>query len=994
MLKQAIQRPIGVLMATLAIIIISIVFIRGISISLLPDIPIPRITVHISAPDLDARTLENTVTRSVRSQLLQVNHLKDLESRTRNGSATIDLQLEYGINTNLSYIEINEKMDQIMTLLPKNLERPRVIQTNISDIPVFYLNMEVVDLDLTSHLELSEFAKRIIRRRLEQQEEIAFVDMHGLTEPEVVIQPRYTLLSALNISEDDLIQVIRQSNVDLGNVLIRDGHYEYYIRLNNRLSDIDDVRNIIVNLGNQNYNLSQLADISMSERERRGSFMRNDRRGLSMAIRKKAGSNNFALRQHMDELLTAFEKDYPNIRFSLANDQSKILQSSFNSLRQSLFYGLGFAGLVLFFFFRDWRLPLLIVLVIPIGLIITLFAFYLLGLSINIISLSGLILGVGLMIDNSIIITENIKQHQSKHSLAEACSIGANEVIRPLISSALTTCSVFLPLILLSGLAGSLFYDQALSISISLTASLIVSYFLLPVLAHLLFRKNHIHHVLPHSSDNAHGKIINGIIKLRWPLLGLFMILLIACYYVFLLVDKEAFPQITRSEYQLSIDWNEPISLEESELRISALFDQLKEDIIKSNAYIGELQYLLLEEEQNLNEVDIVLYFNAPPTPSKLEKLNRDFKSQYPNSLLKVQPLANVFDRIFGSDPVPVYAHIQSIQSVSLPEPEQLQILIDTLRQYGFNQQMPPMNNYIQLNIDYEKLLLYNVSFDALLGKLKAAFRSNVITQLKSNDAFVPIQLTQLVRADIHDILAQQKVRTSGGDEHSLAHFVSLTNKEYYKTIPAGRSGERISLPLKTYEPTVLDKMRSLITSFNQYTVQYDGSYYDNQKTLNELLLIGLLVLALLYLILAAQFESFIQPLIIALTLPMGTLGALTALYLFGESLNVMSLVGIIVLSGIDVNDAILKVDIFNRNRSKGMDVRTAIIRGSEQRLRPIVMTSLTTILAMLPILYAVGLGGELQRPLAVALIGGLLSGTVASIVMIPVFYSIVYKRN
>ncbi|MFT6809362.1 MAG: multidrug efflux pump subunit AcrB, partial [Saprospiraceae bacterium] len=607
----------------------------------------------------------------------------------------------------------------------------------------------------------------------------------------------------------------------------------------------------------------------------------------------------------------------------------------------------------------------------------------------------GLILGIGLMIDNSIIITESIKRHQNTKPLSDACAHGAGEVIRPLISSALTTSSVFLPLILLSGLAGALFYDQAISVSVALVSSLIVSYFVLPVVANLILKEsvgNDNSKITP--KESFHHKLIDFIITWRWIVIILFVLLLGLLVFYSNILPQQAFPKITRTSYSLDIDWNESISLAENEHRSQEIYDEMDSLIMESNSYLGELQFLIVEDDQNINEAVINLYFNTSPSTDILDKTRAFIVKHYPSSSSTLKPLPNAFDRILGSDPIEVYAHIQSIRDRSMIAPEESQILLSQFGGIGFEFTDPPKNTFIQLHVDHERLLIYDVNYNDLIDQLKSSFRANVITKLKTNDAFIPIQVNQSSNQDLRHILSTHKVKTRNGAQHPLNQFVTISNQEYYKTITAGRSGERLTLPIPTYKEESLEKISKHINESQKYTIQYAGPYFENLKIMKELIIIALLVLALLYLILAAQFESLIQPFIIALTLPIGCLGAVLALHITGTSLNIMSIVGIIILSGIDVNDAILKVDMFNRNRRDGIPLRQAIIDGSGRRLRAIIMTSLTTGLAMFPILFSSGLGGELQQPLAIALIGGLLFGTIASIVLIPAFYYILYNRS
>ena len=300
----------------------------------------------------------------------------------------------------------------------------------------------------------------------------------------------------------------------------------------------------------------------------------------------------------------------------------------------------------------------MMIIVIPISLLLSLFCFYLLDISINIISLTGLILGIGLMIDNSIIITENIKQYSASYPLSRAAQLGADEVIRPLISSALTTSSVFLPLILLSGLAGALFYDQALSITISLTSSLVVAYFVLPVLAPIFMKpiQKEDHTGEP---THWHHRLIAQILRWRALIWLIFLLLIMAVYWTFTHIRTESFPQITRSAYVMSIDWNESISLEESETRARGLQKEIDLKLIENNMYFGEWQYLLSDEDQNINELELVLYFVEAPEAQDILMIEKKIKALYPSAYISIAALENVFDRIFGQKNIDIYVRIQ-----------------------------------------------------------------------------------------------------------------------------------------------------------------------------------------------------------------------------------------------------------------------------------------------------------------------------------------------
>ena len=474
---------------------------------MLPDIAIPKITISVSAPNKTARVIENTITRPLRNQLIQVNNLEDLNSTSRNGSSYIEIILRQGTNTDLSFIETNEKVDQAMNLLPRDLNRPRVVKSNVSDIPVFYLNIVPKDENQTTDLERSDFAEKVIKRRLEQLDEIAFVDIHGQSFPQVTVAPKETILQSMGITIDVLMQAIRNNNIDIGNVQIKDGQYQYSVEIKNRLERIEDIMDLTLQIQGQIYSIKDLADVSLVPLPERGAYGYNDKKGIILSVRKKDIANNFDLKKSFDETIEDIRETYPLLNFNIINDQTTILEVSYKNLRTSLLYGILFSSLILFLFFREWRLPLLIIVTVPLSLLLSVWIFYLAGISINIISLSGLILGVGLMIDNAIIIIDNIREEEKIHTQDDAIVIGTLGVFRPLLSSAMTTCSVFLPLILISGIAGSLFYDQALSITIALSASLLVSTVVLPVLVKLVFRNQKKKTVQSSEGKNHHRLI-------------------------------------------------------------------------------------------------------------------------------------------------------------------------------------------------------------------------------------------------------------------------------------------------------------------------------------------------------------------------------------------------------------------------------------------------------------------------------------------------------
>ncbi len=996
MLRFLLLRPVAVLMSALGLIALGAVSLRTLPVSLLPDVPIPEISVQISYPNTSARELENTVTTPLRNQLLQVGKLRDLRSQSRNGSATIVLEFDFGTNTDLAFIEVNEKIDQAMDYLPRDLERPRVIKANVSDIPVFYLSVTPRPTDslraAQSLLDLSEFSRVILKRRMEQLPQVAFVDVSGYAEPEVRITPDAATLQSLGLSERDLETLLQQNNLSLGSIALQDNQYQYNVRFLSTLSSVDDIRQIRFNHQGRILQLREVADVQLSQRPRRGLYLRQGREGIVFSVYKQADAQLFDLKAGFEDLLRALRKDYPGLQFELSNDQSEILDISIQNLLTSLGYGALFAFLVLVVFFREWRTPLLIGVTVPVSLVMSFLGFYLLGISINVISLAGLILGVGLLVDNSIIVIENIRQQRRMGlPLTEACAEGGNEVIRPLISSALTTCSVFLPLVFLSGIAGALFYDQAVSISIVLATSLLASYVLIPTLVRLIEQRRTLKPE-QFSPDSWYYRSVHVVLQMPWLSILFFLLLIGGGYWLLLQLPQESFPRLSRNALEVRIDWAEPVSVAENERRVQRLLAAPDVPVITSDAFIGEQQFLLSNEIQTGNEAMVILYSTDANTNALSQAVNEHIARHYPEAEVRTAPLRNVFDAIFGGERPALVAHVQAVQNQRTPDRAAVAPLLNQWTQAGIAWKILPLQETYTIAIQKEPALRYDVPYDNIYARLQTLLGQRASGTMRSVGAYVPVVLSGAPRG-FETMLASETVLNRRNEPLPLRYFIQVERTRDAKVLTAGKAGEALNLILPEGNLRTMQQIRQQARAYPELSINFSGQLFENQRIVREVSLVALVSLGLLYFILAAQFESLLQPLIVMLTVPVGATGAAGLLLLSGQSLNLISLIGLVVMGGIAVNDAILKVDMMNR-LSKAHPLEEAIHIAGYRRLRAIVMTSLTTILALTPVLFSAGLGAELQQPLAFSVIGGLVFTTLASLYFVPALYKILYRKK
>ena len=1022
MIKFLIQRPIAVLMAFTACFIIGLVTYSTLPISLLPNIAIPEITIQVSAANTSARELENTIVKPLRSQLIQVSTLKDIHSESRDGAGIIRLSFDFGTNTDLAFIEVNEKIDAAMNYLPKETERPKVIKASATDIPVFYLNLTLKNdsaYSITgqqSFLDLCEFAESVIKRRIEQLEEVAMVDVTGLVERQVQIVPDEDMLSMLGISIEDIESTLAANNVEPGSMTVRDGYYEYNIKFSTLLRTAEDVENIYLRKGDRIVQLKDFCRVNIVPVKEKGVSVSNGKRAVTLAVIKQADENMDKMKKSLVETMEYFQRVYPDIDFSISRNQTELPDYTISNLQQNLSLGFLFICLVAVLFLGDVKSPLVIGLSMVVSIVISFVFFYLCNMSLNIISLAGLILALGMMIDSSIIVTENISQYRERgYSLRRACITGTSEVVTPMLSSSLTTIAVFAPLIFMSGIAGAIFYDQAFSVTVGLMVSYFTGIMLLPVLYLLVYRTG-IHTrkwkwlsfkfnnpIKDHTLDRFYDAGVDWVFSHKTFSVLFCAISIPLCVFFFFFIDKQRMPDIEENELIARIEWNENIHVDENRRRVDELFKELEEPVAEHTASIGR-QDFLLNRERELSSSEAELYFRTetPETISPLQQeIYRRLKERYPLSVISFSPPETVFEKLFVTGEPDIIAEFYTRNKAKAPEAETIRrVEKDLARKTGIAPTGIAFENQLNLSISKEKLLLYRVSYNELYRILKTAFRENSVTMLHSYQQYLPISVAgseKTVNEILQETLIQTEPDNKGNIEYiPLRELVTIAPAEDLKSITSGRNGEYV--PFNFYDVQNGDKLMREVKQVAEETKEWDtgfsGSFFSNREMLDELVVILFISLLLMYFILASQFESFLQPLLVLAEIPIDVAFALLLLWLCGHTLNLMSAIGLIVTCGIVINDSILKLDAINELRKAGVPLLEAIHEAGRRRLRPIIMTSLTTIFAMVPLLFSSDMGSELQKPLSIAMIGTMSVGTAVSLFIIPLLYWFIYRKK
>lgn len=1003
MLRTLLHRPIAVTMTLIAIVTLGVLAFDRIPVSLMPDIDVPRIVVQMAAQGSSAREIEQRMVKPMRQQLSQVTGLQNIESTSRTDAGTVTLSFSPGTDMSMSFIEVNEKIDRAMSSMPKDMERPKVMKIGALDIPAFYIDVTGGKAEQTSRLVCN-----VISKRLEQVPEVAMVDYSGMVGTQIAIIPDPMRIAGLGISNSEIEKAVSDNNVVLEALSVRDGIYRYTIHFDSQILSVSDIENIYIRHDGRLLQIKDICKVEEMPADRKGIVTSDGKPAITMAVIKQSDAQMSTLQGRIDTLMTQIEKDYPELQLHVTRDQTRLLSYSMDNLQWNLILGIIMASVVLFFFIGGWRMPLLVIISIPLSLVLTLLCFYVIGVSLNIISLSGLILGVGMIVDNAIIVMDNIRQKKACDDRMIVQSV--KEVFMPMLSSVLTTCSVFVPLIFLSGTAGALFFDQAMGITIALFCSLAVASIVVPVYFRSLYRRKEF------GSRAKENRMI-----MRWYEKGIRftfrngrkMILAFAGCIVMILavspmIRKERMPVLPHDDAIVTIDWNAGITPEENDRRVKEVLKAAGKYVTSFTTMVGG-QDFILSHTKNITSSEAVCYIKSATADDclKARETMMDYVAKhYPKAKTEAELATNIFDMIFSTDEPDLQIRLQN-RSGGRPAVEQTRTVTDSLRLHfpELNIQHLATETYLQYQTDAQQMAYYKVTYQQLYLRFRELLGSNNIYDINSGGESVPV----IIGTDGRDadVLLGNTIRNADGIDIPLEYLVKESRKEDYKHLTAGDEGEYAAIDIETAGDGEVRKVMdyvSRITDDDARNLQatFTGNYFSSRTMVWELAMVMLVAVMLLYFILAAQFESLLQPVIILAEVVIDVALVMLALFVCGETLNVMSMIGMVVMCGIIINDSILKVDTINRlyrqavaaNGVTRVTLLRSIVTAGHQRLRPIIMTSLTTILAILPLLQRGDMGSALQFPLSFTIIVGMTVGTMVSLFFVPLVYHAIYGRR
>ncbi|MEM6645848.1 MAG: efflux RND transporter permease subunit [Bacteroidota bacterium] len=1003
------QRPVAVTaFYVLALALAAVAYVR-LPVALLPDLRFPTLVVWTAYPSVAPGRVERAVTERIEEAVAGTEGLQRMTSRTILGGALVRLDFGWNADLDLAMLSVREQLDRLGNALPEAAERPIVLRIDPTDEPMMWVALRSAGQGGAQDLVgLKLVGREVVARRVEQLDGVARAIVTGGYERQIDIDLDMARLAAYDLGIDDIASRLRLANVALPGGMIRRGPFRFAIEVSGEFASLVDIEQTVISRPEAPIiRLADVARVREGVAERQGLVRLDGEETLLLLIERKPDANTVDTAAEVREVLDELRQALPGIALDVVVDESVFIEEAIDGVVQALWLGGVLAILILYAFLRRVRMLLTMAIAVPLSLAITLVLFEVLDVSFNLISLSGLALGVGMLVDNAIIVVENIARlRETGLKPREAARRGVTEVAGAITASTLTTIAVFLPLTFVDGLAGQLFRDQSLAVVGSLVASLIVALTAVPLMALWAERasaKKMLGKAAPAAKKaewRLYERILTWCLAHRVSVVACVLLLMVAGLGVGWSLPRAVVPTTNqgRAEVHLSLPPESDLSLVDAEAQSVGDGLLLLPSVEQVLADIGERDEARLDLDPRPRYESVLTVLLAE---GKNEQALRDViaseASPWAGSSvqLEVKPIRTQLERLLTSEDADLFIDLIAEERAVLAEGTPA--LLDAL------QEVPALANVREadaLNVPAYRILLdrdamqrFGVASNVLTTYIEAAARGRRATELRTVNEEVPLVLRSRREQSIDELLAQRIPTPSGllplgafvrAEAVSLpASLIRSRQTSVVRLLADVAPGAGLQDAVQEAE-TVLRAAMPAGTRF-----QVGGS---NEAFLSSLRAVGLTMLmsvVLVYLILTAQFESLVQPLIVLAIVPIALACVGFVLWATGTSLNLMSLTGCAVLIGIVVNDAIVKVEVINQRRAEGFSIDEAIHEAGRDRIRPIIMTTLTTVLGLAPLALGIGEGAELRQPLAIAIAGGLLLATGLTLFVTGTLYKI-----
>ena len=1005
----SIRRPVATAMFYLVIVTVGIVGFRYLPVDLLPQIDFPRLTVYVTYPNVGPEEMESIITDPLENSLSGIPNVERMTSRSEEGRSYVSLEFGRGVDLGEAANDVRAQLDRIRDDLPREAEAPGIWKFDPN-------SQEIVTISATSTRDLQELTQVLeneISQRFEQISGVGQLDIGGGVYREVQVRLMRDRLEALDLTAAEVEQAIGRSNVRLPGGNVKEGLKERYVRTQGEFRSIDQIRSTVVTTREgAPLRVEDVARVVDGYQDVEDLAELNGKPVVRLDIQKQSGANTVTVARQIRQEVERINKARQDLELTVISDQSRFIKDSITSVQNAAVWGGLLAILVLYLFLRNVSTTGIIALSIPISIIATFGLLYFAGLTLNQMTFGGLALGIGLIVDNAIVVLENIVRlrEEEGHSLKESASVGTSEVAGAIVASTLTTSVIFLPVVFMRTTSGQMFQVLAMVVVFALACSLLVALTLVPMLASRFLtaqpdaseearEKSWFQRVFRNMENRYTGRLEGALDRRRW-VFGAAVLAVGGAVALWPLVPVELAPQTDTNQIDVEMEMARGTS------------------VAVAKQYLGELARTvrpILEGEGSVEtfgtevrgdgdaEVEIRMAEDADiPTAVLADSLRQAVAGKIPGTRVRVEAQSGlwILRRIFsdggGSEAVQV-----QIRGYDLEQARQLAGRVKARMEraegvvgvrMGRREGRPEEN--IRFNRD--KIARLGLTVEEVARAVQTSVGGSRAGYLREGGQQFPItvRLRPKDRLNAQD-LGNIAVKTPEGETVPVSTLVDRKEGRGPTQI-RHINGQRVTYISAQLQSGValgdaVDRIRGRISQMNipeGFSIVYGGAYREQQQAQTDFLIAILMALALVYMVMAGQFERFLDPLVVMFTVPVALVGVIPTLLLTGTTLNMQSIMGLVMLIGIVVNNAIVLIDYVNlERRERGRDVKAAVLEAARLRLRPILMTTLTTVLGLAPLALGLGAGANLQAPLARAVIGGLLASTLITLVLIPALY-------
>ena len=1017
-----VRRPITILMIIISILILGLISLSRLSIDSMPNMQMPYISVMTIYRNAGPEEIEKSITKIVEGAIATVNNIKNITSYSRENSSDVMVEFNWGVNLREASEDIREALERIYDLLPDNADKPNIRKFATDDTSL----MEVAIYGLEDKASLYNIAENQIAPKIKQAKGVAQAETRGGLKRQIKIDVNLNRLKAYNININQISEALSRDNNNLVGGQANHGFYKYTIRTMGEIESIDDIKNIAVDLKTNTYGakaivkIKDLAEVYEGYDNEVHIVKINGEESVSIAVNKESGANTVEVAKNVKRKLE--EYNFPEgVNYEIMFNNADGINDAIKGVLSTAWQGGLFAIIILMIYMWNIKSVSVIAISIPLSIIITFTLMYFMGITLNIISLSGLVLGIGMMVDNSIVVLENIFHYRNEGYGKYSSAInGTSSVALAISASTLTTIAVFLPFLFVEGETGQLFKDLCITVTVSMIGSLFVALTIVPMLGARLITNKKIAALIPIENffnekfhgkiKNIYSKILNYSIKNKMKvfipsLLAAFIIIILGLIFI----GKEGFP--STDEGQFKIDIKMPVGTKSAQTQ--TFVNRMEKEI---ETAIGEdfdrMQSRVKSgSDENSAEIRIQLREKSEGRKKSLNEyieITRNILSSYPAQINISAVSTTVIGGGGGNNNGGQSIKIELIGDDLDKSTEIANNIINAISDIeGIREprlSRDDSNPELKIYVNREIAAKMGINVKTIANIVKTSFAGTTATTMTPansdvTDIDVKVQLGEPDRLNIDDI-NRLMIPTSSG--MTPISSIATVEKSYGPTAIERKDSARITTitasgygrALNEIIADIQNKIKNEVFIPSGFSINYSGDFEDMNEAFGQLLQALILALVLVYSIMASQFESFIAPFVIAFAVPFGFAGSLIALFLGRQTLNVYSAIGFIVLIGIVVNNGIVLIDYMNQlMQEKKINGDAAALESGERRLRPVLMTTLTTILGLLPMALASGSGNEMYQPLSLAILGGLIVSTAFTLIIVPTIYAAIRNK-